>query len=84
METIAKAIWYAKEHEEIIETVRDGAQLVDLTQANDMSDVYKAITELLTMTGVSAERKQILRSSDLKHARRVLVFDGLDQQKIEL
>ena len=54
VEPIAKAIWYAKEHEEVIETVRDGAYLIDLTQANDMNDIYKAMTELLEMTGVKA------------------------------
>ena len=31
LEPIAKAVWYAKEHEEVIETVRDGAYLIDLT-----------------------------------------------------
>ena len=30
IETIAKAIRYAKEHEEVFETVRDGVYLIDL------------------------------------------------------
>ena len=60
IETIAKAVWYAKEHEEVFETVRDGVYLVDLSQADDMSDVYRAITELPALTGVTAEKKHIL------------------------
>jgi hypothetical protein len=30
LDTIAKAVWYAKEHEDQIEAIRDGAYRIDL------------------------------------------------------
>ena len=31
LDTVAKAIWYAKEHEQTIKSVRDGAYLIDIS-----------------------------------------------------
>lgn len=43
IETIAKAIWYAKEHESVITSVTDGAYLIDLSQAETMQDIFNTI-----------------------------------------
>ena len=43
VDTVAKAIWYAKEHESVISSVRDGAYLIDLSHADNMTDICKAI-----------------------------------------
>ena len=49
-----------------------------------MSDVFRAITELPALTGVTADKKHILQSSALSNARVVFVFDGLNTKNNEL
>ena len=70
IDTISKAIWYAKEHEKVFTAVEDGAYLIDLNQACEMRDVYKAIKNTLKrlgIDGIEPKRHQILQSVSLKH-----------------
>ena len=72
IETVAKAVWYAKEHE--VEAVADGAFLVDLGKALSMRDIFKAIIERLKLDSKEPERRQILESASLNMKKCVLVF----------
>ena len=83
IEIIVKAVWYAKEHEEIFETVRDGVYSIDLSSTDDMEEVYEAITDLDLMSEVTAKRRKIIQSSVLQNSKIVFVFEGLNTKPVQ-
>ena len=53
VETISKAVWYAKEHS--MEAVKDGAYRIDLKNAKTLEDILNAIIETLNLTGIEPD-----------------------------
>ena len=81
IDTVTKAVYYAKEHEDVIETVSDGAYKIDLSQAHTMKDVYKAIKYRLSLTIIDLDGKNIIHSESLKKEKCILIFESIQEEK---
>ena len=49
IDTIAKAVWYVKEHEQQIQTIKDGVFVIDTSKAENIQDIYKEIIKELRL-----------------------------------
>ena len=49
IDTIAKAVWYVKEHEQQIQTIKDGVFVIDTSKAENIQDIYQEIIKELRL-----------------------------------
>ena len=77
LDTIRKAVWYAKEHEDTFCVIQHGAYLIDLKNIQKVTDIYEALISRLELTGKHSTCDDIVKSSALYLRKCLIVFEGL-------